>query len=97
MVRAFILFVVLILSFTWIQTVNASFCRKIEDHSICIERIKRSAKNYWEYRVLEKVDGKVRTPRVYNCRDRIITKKDGTVEKFTNHGIGNLICNVLEK
>ncbi|NEQ97116.1 MAG: hypothetical protein F6K30_10385, partial [Cyanothece sp. SIO2G6] len=55
-----------------------------------------SAKNYWEYRAVVKIDGKRQPMAVYNCRDRIRTvKKTGKVVPFDLQGVGCLICQLL--
>jgi hypothetical protein len=64
---AFVL--LLILYFSVALPAKASVCRNYDNHSICIISIKRSAKNYWEYRAAISVD-KIKTPiEVYNCRE----------------------------
>ncbi|MFB2978793.1 hypothetical protein [Microseira sp. BLCC-F43] len=47
---------------------QASFCRTSDRRVICIKSIKRSAKNYWEYRAVVSIDGVARPLEVYNCR-----------------------------
>ena len=49
---------------------EASVCRNYQGREICIVDIKRSAKNYWEYRVILSVGGVKQPLEVYNCRDR---------------------------
>jgi hypothetical protein len=75
----------------------ASYCRAIDGHRICILAIKRSAKNYWEYRASVQVDGVERSPAVYDCRDRLRTESDGTVAPFEPAGAGELICKLLDR
>jgi hypothetical protein len=60
----------LALSFSIALPAYASFCHNDNGHQICIIDIKRSAKNYWEYRIVLGVDGVKRPVEVYNCRDR---------------------------
>ena len=72
-----------------------SFCRPISDRSICILSIKRSAKNYWEYRAVVSVDGVARPIEVYNCRDRLRVRQDGKVMQFEPQGPGEVICNLI--
>nr|WP_290225364.1 hypothetical protein [Trichocoleus desertorum] len=71
-----------------------SFCRLSGDRSICILSIKRSAKNYWEYRAVVSVDGVVKPVEVYNCRDRLRVRQDGKVVRFEPQEPGELICNL---
>jgi hypothetical protein len=70
----------------------ASFCRNSNDHTICILSIKRSAKNYWEYRTAISIDGVVRPIEVYNCRERLRVRQDGSIVPFELNGPGELIC-----
>jgi len=72
-----------------------SFCRPISDRSICILSIKRSAKNYWEYRAVVSVDGVARPLEIYNCRDRLRVRQDGKVVRFEPNDAGELICNLI--
>ncbi|ACK66626.1 conserved hypothetical protein [Rippkaea orientalis PCC 8801] len=97
MLKYLVCLLLLILSFFLATPVEASFCREIDGQSICIETIKRSAKNYWEYRASVKVDGVVKPIEIYNCRDRVIIEKDKTIIPFENNGVGDLICNLLKK
>lgn len=70
-------------------------CRTINDQHICILDIRRSAKNYWEYRAVVSIDGERKPMEVYNCRDRTKTRDDGAVVKFEQAGAGTLICRLL--
>lgn len=76
---------------------QASFCRTSNNRVICIKSIKRSAKNYWEYRAAVSIDGVERPIEVYNCRDRLKIRPDGTIVRFESNGAGELICNLLKK
>lgn len=71
---------------------EASVCRNYQGHRICILTIKRSAKNYWEYRAAVSVDGIKRPIEVYNCLEQIKVEKDGTVVPFEKNDSGKLIC-----
>lgn len=95
--RFIILLLVLAWSFAIASPAEASFCRNSNHHSICILSIKRSAKNYWEYRAAVRVDGVERPIEVYNCRDRIRISPDGTVVPFEPDGSGELICQFFQK
>jgi len=75
----------------------ADTCRSYHDNRICIIRIQRSAKNYWEYRASVRVNGVVRPMEVYNCRDRVRVGKDRTVVPFESNGAGELICSILNR
>ena len=87
----------LTLSFVVALPVQASFCRNSNNHSICILSIKRSAKNYWEYRAAVSIDKVERPIEVYNCRDRTRVRKDGIVVRFEPNGPGELICRFFQK
>jgi hypothetical protein len=88
----------LILSFLVALPAKAtSICRKYDDREICILSIKRSAKNYWEYRASVSID-KVKTPiEVYNCRDRIKVQADGKILPFERKDPGKLICSFFKQ
>lgn len=90
---------ILLLSLTLAQTApaKAAFCRTYKDNTICILSIKRSAKNYWEYRASVKVNGETRPIEIYNCRDRTRIKAEGKIVGFGLNGAGELICQVLNK
>ena len=91
------LLVLLTLSFVVALPAEASFCRNSNDHLICILSIKRSAKNYWEYKAAVSIDGVARPIEVYNCRDRIRLRPDGTFVWFESNGPGELICNFFKR
>lgn len=71
------------------------FCRTVGDREICILSIKRSAKNYWEYRAAVSIDGVARPLETYSCRDRLRVRQDGKVARFEPNGVGELICNLI--
>ncbi len=77
-----------------VQALN--YCRKVGDHQVCLLDVKRSAKNYWEYRAVVSIDGKPRPLEIYNCRQRTRTLEDGTVVPFDPQGAGVLICKLLD-
>jgi hypothetical protein len=91
-----ILTLVFILSFAIALPARAAFCRTVNGHNICILSIKRSAKNYWEYRASVSVDGIAKPVEIYNCRDRVRIQKDGTAVPFITNDPGELICSVLK-
>ncbi len=91
------LVVILTLSFSIMLPAHASFCHNDNGHQICIIDIKRSAKNYWEYRAVMSVDGVKKPVEVYNCRDRLKIQKDGTALPFTKNDPGELICKFFRK
>ena len=73
----------------------APTCRTVNNHTICLLTIKRSAKNYWEYRASVKIDDQVFPVERYNCRDRVKTDKSGHTIPFQPNGAGPLICQLL--
>ncbi|MDP8964108.1 MAG: hypothetical protein M3O33_09030 [Cyanobacteriota bacterium] len=87
----------LALSFAVALPAEASFCRNSNDHSICVLSIKRSAKNYWEYRAAISIDGVKRPIEIYNCRARVRICQDGTVVPFKSKGSGELICSFFQR
>lgn len=75
----------------------ASTCRDYNHHRVCIVEIKRSAKNYWEYRASVSVDGSVRPIEVYNCRQRVKVQKNGGLVPFDRDEAGALICRFFKR
>lgn len=85
----------LILVFWLIATpgVKAATCQSITDKQVCIETIKRSAKNYWQYRVNLTIDNQKQVTRVYNCRDRYYTLPDRTQVYYPqNDPLAKSVC-----
>jgi len=76
---------------------EASVCRNYQGREICIVDIKRSAKNYWEYRVTLSVDQVKQPLEVYNCHDRTTVKKDGTVLVFGQNNPGEIVCSFFDR
>lgn len=74
----------------------ASVCRNYNGHQICILSIKRSAKNYWEYRAAVSVDGVKGDTEVYDCRDRTKIQKDRVVP-FQPSDPGGLVCSFFKR
>ncbi|MEB3309939.1 MAG: hypothetical protein VKJ02_06865 [Snowella sp.] len=89
--------ILLLLSLFWFTAapVEAATCRTVNDQAICIQKIKRSAKYAWEYRVNLSIDGKAQATAVYNCKEKVKTLKDGTRQSFTEADLGNFICQRL--
>jgi CO dehydrogenase/acetyl-CoA synthase beta subunit len=75
---------------------RAATCRQTAAHTVCILSIERSAKNYWEYRAAVKVDAETRPVEVYNCRERIRVKRDGSTRPFEPNGAGEVICTLFK-
>ena len=77
---------------------NAEMCSKRDGHQVCILKLKRSAKYYWEYRATVSIDGqKQRNQEIYNCRDRTLTRKGKYPIPFKSNGPGELVCNLFQK
>ncbi|KYC42833.1 hypothetical protein WA1_11955 [Scytonema hofmannii PCC 7110] len=91
------LVLVIAICFFFALPAYASFCRNDNGHQICIIDIKRSAKNYWEYRAVLNVDGVKRPVEVYNCRDRKKIQKDGTALPFGKNDPGEIVCRLFKK
>ncbi len=53
-------------------------CRQFSGDKICIVSIKRSAKNYWEYETIVKINGMIKPKKIYDCHE---TQSDN-VTKF---------------
>jgi len=91
-------FFLLLISFFWIALpAEASVCRNYDEQQICIVDIKRSAKNYWEYRAIVSIDGVKKPLELYNCRSRNAVKKDGKVVPFGEKDPGQFICSFFKK
>ena len=74
----------------------ASVCRNYYGHQICILRIQRSAKNYWEYRADVSRDGVKGETAIYNCRDRVKVRKDRVVS-FKSGDPGEVVCSFFKR
>ncbi|WP_316787153.1 hypothetical protein [Thermoleptolyngbya oregonensis] len=73
------------------------FCRVVDGHSVCVLSLQRSAKNFWEYRAAVSVDGVVRPVEVYDCRDRLRHKADGTTVSFSRDLAGAIVCRLYKR
>jgi hypothetical protein len=67
-------------------------CRPYHDREVCIDRIKRSAKNYWEYRVNLTIDGQKQPEDLLDCRHYQRIDRDGFIEPFSAHDVGRFVC-----
>ncbi|HHP7232667.1 MAG TPA: hypothetical protein ACFCUY_17650 [Xenococcaceae cyanobacterium] len=94
---AFLLSIIASLFCLIISPVEAAVCRNLDGHQICIVQIKRSAKNYWEYRAIVSIDGKKRPREIYNCRDKYTIEYDKAVIPFKKNSPGELICSLFVK
>jgi hypothetical protein len=50
------------------ESAQATVCSQRDRQEVCLGSLQRSAKNYWEYRVRLKVDGRLQSPVIYDCR-----------------------------
>lgn len=67
-------------------------CRPYNNREVCIDRIKRSAKNYWEYRVNLTIDGQKQPEDLLDCRHYQRIDRDGFIEPFTPNDVGRFVC-----
>ena len=76
-------------------------CRMQNDHTICLERVQRSAKYHWRYRVQATIDGASQPLTRYNCRDRTRTPlagaQKGITQPFLPAGVGVRVCQLLNR
>ncbi|HEY9770108.1 MAG TPA: hypothetical protein V6C71_16740 [Coleofasciculaceae cyanobacterium] len=93
------LFLLLLLVF-WLgfaPIADAAMCRDRNGQQVCILKLKRSAKNYWEYRAKVSIDGKKQKDQeIYNCRDRTLTRKGKYPIPFKSASPGELVCSILK-
>ena len=93
-----LLLLLIIFWLTIAPVANAEMCRDRFGQTVCIIKLKRSAKNYWEYRATVTVDGKKqRAKEIYNCRDRTLTRKDKYPIPFQQNSPGELVCSLFQK
>lgn len=85
---------------------NTAICRDREawtesnrhNLEVCILKLKRSAKNYWEYRATVSINGqKQKNQEIYNCRDRTLTRKGKYPIPFKTNSPGELVCSLFQK
>ena len=70
----------------------ADICRTIDQRTVCIVTIKRSAKNFWEYNAAVSINGKRGPKEPYDCRSKIKTNPDGSITRFGKNSIGSQSC-----
>jgi hypothetical protein len=77
---------------------KAEMCRIRDGHQVCILKLKRSAKNYWEYRATISIDGQKQSAKeIYNCRDRTLTRQGKYPIPFKPDSPGVLVCSLFQK
>jgi hypothetical protein len=76
-----------------IPVTQAATCQEIAAEQVCIQKIKRSAKYYWEYRVNLSINAVKQAVRVYNCRDRYYLLPDRTQRSYQQSDrLGKMVC-----
>lgn len=73
----------------------APLCRTVAEHQVCVVKITRSAKYYWEYRAVVEVDAQRRPMGRYNCRTRTYTSHKG--EQIANDVATQVICSFFKQ
>jgi hypothetical protein len=86
----------LLLFLTVALPVQASRCRTVNNQEVCIVSIKRSAKNYWEYRAIVKVDGELKPLQVYDCRSKTTIQDNKVLEIFEQDGTAEVVCSFFK-
>ena len=77
---------------------DATMCSDRFGREVCILKLKRSAKNYWEYRATVSLDGeKQRDKEIYNCRGRTLTRRGKFPIPFKENSPGELVCKTFQK
>ncbi|MGB2925377.1 MAG: hypothetical protein WBB82_08750 [Limnothrix sp.] len=78
-----------------VAAVSAATCHAEAGQEVCLVSIKRSAKYFWEYRAVLKIDGKKQAAQKFDCRTTT-PKKQGdrpSVEKNRHQ----FVCNVISR
>ena len=86
-----VLFAALNFSLTPAQAAGR-ICKDIKGQQVCIHKMKRSAKNYWEYWAIVEVDGHLRPKETYNCRDRVVIDSANILVPFNREVAGEFVC-----
>lgn len=94
--KTWIILLILVLSIAIMATAEAATCRTVDDHEICIVTIKRSAKNYWEYRAQVRIDGEPKPMQVYDCRSRQTIQANKVLEIFEQDGTAEVVCSFFK-
>jgi hypothetical protein len=92
-----IFWLLLIFCLSFPPNANAAMCRARDSHSVCIFKLKRSAKYHWEYRATVSIDGQKKTQEIYNCRDRTVARKNKFPIPFKSDLTGELVCSLFQK
>lgn len=73
----------------------APLCRTVADHQVCVVKITRSAKYYWEYRAIVDIDHKRRPMGRYNCRTHTYVSREG--KQTPNDIATQVICSFFKQ
>jgi hypothetical protein len=90
------LFLLLVLFLTIAFPAFADRCRTVQDQEVCIVSIRRSAKNYWEYRAIVSVDGEVKPLQIYDCRSKTTVQDNKVLEIFEQDGTAEAVCSFFK-
>jgi hypothetical protein len=74
----------------------AATCLQSDGHQLCLLKIERSAKRYWEYWATVQIDGVTQPKTVYDCRYRVTIAPNQTRTRFSETGIGPLVCRLYK-
>ena len=95
-ISLFLLLGIFWLGFT--SSAEAKICGDRFGEQVCISRLKRRAKNYWEYRAEVTIDSKKQSDReIYNCRDRTVIRKGKYPIPFKPGSPGEQVCKTFQK
>lgn len=92
--KRFVLWLFLLLTIA--LPAQAERCRTVNNQEVCIVSIKRSAKNYWEYRAIVRVDGEVKPLQVYDCRSKTTIQDNKVLEIFEQDGTAEAVCSFFK-
>ena len=99
--EAILVLIITIALISFPDVAQARGCHHRADHEICLNRVQCSANYHWCYRVNATLDGHPQPLTRYDCRDRRQTILEGSQKgmstQFITHGVGNLICTLVER
>ncbi|MBE9030132.1 hypothetical protein IQ266_10365 [filamentous cyanobacterium LEGE 11480] len=78
-------------------TAAVQHCRIVKGKRVCIDRIKRSAKQYWVYKATLTVNGVKQAPAVYDCVSRVIVEPDDTIIHFGKNDPSAVVCDLFRE
>ena len=73
----------------------APLCRTLDQHQVCVLKITRSAKYYWEYRAVVKIDDTRRPMGRYNCRTSEYVSREG--KHISDDMATQVICSLFKQ